>query len=124
MLVQPGSFALGTPVGSSACLRTSLCTIDQITHFRASTHLGDGHQTSPLERFGNGERDLSAITAPMTNGLTFVINLREDPDVVEADQEALSSILLWRLCPASNLKGTCAASGNCRRGSSPQRTDE
>lgn len=60
----------------------------------------------------------------MTNGLTFVINLREDPDVVEADQEALSSILLWHLCPASNLKGTCAASGNCHRGSSPQRTDE
>ena len=52
MLVQLGALAFDVTVCQSACLRTSLCTIDQITHFGASTNLGGGHILLPRYQRG------------------------------------------------------------------------
>jgi hypothetical protein len=48
------------------------------------------YQTKHIKRFGNYELDLSAVPAPITDDLTFAIEAPKEPDVVEADQEALS----------------------------------
>jgi hypothetical protein len=45
------------------------------------------YQTRHIKRFGNYELDLSAIPAPVTDDLTFAIELPGKPDVVEADPE-------------------------------------
>ena len=47
------------------------------------------YQTKHIKRFGNYELDLSAVPAPIADDLTFVIEPPKEPDVVEADQEAL-----------------------------------
>lgn len=48
------------------------------------------YQTKPIKRFGNYELDLSAVPTPVADDLTFAIEPPKKPDVVEADQEALS----------------------------------
>ena len=47
------------------------------------------YQTKHIKRFGNYELDLSAVPAPIADDLTFAIEPPKEPDVVEADQEAL-----------------------------------
>lgn len=48
------------------------------------------YQTRHIKRFGNYELDLSAVPAPIADDLTFAIEPPKEPEVVEADQEALS----------------------------------
>lgn len=48
------------------------------------------YQTKHMKRFGNYELDLSAVPTSIADDLTFAIEPPKEPDVVEADQEALS----------------------------------
>lgn len=48
------------------------------------------YQTKHIKRFDNYELDLSAVPSPIADDLTFAIEPPEGPDVVEADQQALS----------------------------------
>ena len=85
MSVQANCVILDNTLENSAALNTSakkgcVPSVDELAVLSP-------YQTRHIKRFGNYELDLTTVPAPITDDLTFAIDLPPQPEVVEADQE-------------------------------------